>query len=215
MLLSSAIRDDNEVLTVDLINPLLTLDEEHVIPQGRFHILRSKFIKDDICYESLSLECFDAYPKQLDLTFSLLSDFKDIFEIRGVKRDHRGKMLKTKARDGVITFGYMGLDGTLRQSVIQSNPKPSKMNGSEMCFNAKLKAKSDTNIYIDIKCLSDGVKRRVFSYDKALVRAQNYLRIPQGSECEIETSNQRFNDWLYRSRADLKQSDGCSAQHRI
>src|SRR3954465_10514998 len=44
LLLSSSVRDDNMVLSVDLTNPDLTLGSGQVIPRGSVHIYRGKFL---------------------------------------------------------------------------------------------------------------------------------------------------------------------------
>src|ERR1700751_117978 len=44
LLLSSTVRDDNILLGVDLTNPDLALPSGHLLPRGRVHIYRSKFL---------------------------------------------------------------------------------------------------------------------------------------------------------------------------
>jgi glycogen debranching enzyme len=204
LLLSSFVKEDNSVLSVDMTNQDISRDGTVILPRDTVQLVRFKFLWDGACYERFWMRNFALHAVSISFSLHFEADFKDIFEIRGVERKHRGKLFKPSARDGVITFSYEGLDGMLRQAIIQSNPRPNKTKSSEMKFKARLKAKSDTSFYIYIQCRSEGNRRRVISYDKAFTRVQGYLRNSQSGACEVETSNQRFNDWLHRSRADLK-----------
>jgi glycogen debranching enzyme len=206
VLLSSAIRDNNEVLTVDLINPALTLDDEHIIPQGRFHILRSKFIKDDICYESLCLESYDSFPKALDLTFSLLSDFKDIFEVRGMDRSRRGKYLGPTVVDSTtIELGYSGLDGTKRICEVRFSAPFTQFDGETIMFRVPLvdTRRCELDVEIHFHHVADGEEITSRSFGDAEKNALEVLLKRNDQFALVETSNQQFNHWIHRSQADL------------
>ena len=55
LLLSSAVRDDNASLTVDLTNADIPADDRTIIPRGTLHIERSKFLWKGTQYERLRI----------------------------------------------------------------------------------------------------------------------------------------------------------------
>src|SRR5262249_50438492 len=56
LFLSSTIREDNELLAVDLTNPDIAVDGEVNVPRGSLHIFRIKFLWQGTCYERLSIK---------------------------------------------------------------------------------------------------------------------------------------------------------------
>src|SRR2546422_4647814 len=53
LLLSSTVKEDNDILAVDLTNPDIARDGTVVLPRGTLHVLRSKFVWDGNCYEGM------------------------------------------------------------------------------------------------------------------------------------------------------------------
>ena len=86
LLLSSDVREDNILLTVDLSNPDLSADGRNVLRGERIHVNRRKFIWQNCCYERLLVHNFDLVPHRLVLTIDFAADFADLFEVRGQKK---------------------------------------------------------------------------------------------------------------------------------
>ncbi|HDD35615.1 MAG TPA: amylo-alpha-1,6-glucosidase, partial [Candidatus Desulfofervidus auxilii] len=84
--LSSGVREDNILLTVDLTNPDIILDENLFIPKGSIHIFRSKFLFEGSYYECMNVQNFAPFRVNLSISIVFDADFADIFEVRGVKR---------------------------------------------------------------------------------------------------------------------------------
>jgi glycogen debranching enzyme len=55
LLLSSTVRQSNDIFPVDLTNPDLQIDAETLLPRGILHIFRSKLLWQGCCYEHLRL----------------------------------------------------------------------------------------------------------------------------------------------------------------
>src|SRR5690606_34831098 len=53
LLLSSSVREDNDLFVVDLTNPDIPLDSGGVFPRNILHVFRSKFLWESACYERL------------------------------------------------------------------------------------------------------------------------------------------------------------------
>jgi glycogen debranching enzyme len=82
LLLSSSVREDNVLLSVDLTNP----DEKHngdiVLPHGSLHVHRERFLWEGVCYEQLRIRNFHPQSARLQLSLMFAADYADIFEVR-------------------------------------------------------------------------------------------------------------------------------------
>src|SRR5919108_2772020 len=94
LFLSSTVKDDNALLAVDLTNPDLTIDGWVVVPRGTLHILRTKFLWEGTCYERISIFNYGLIPVDMSLFLQFDADFADIFEVRGFRRERRGRRLE-------------------------------------------------------------------------------------------------------------------------
>ena len=71
ILLSSALRDDNAMLTCDLTNPDFFGDDGQVaVEHDLIHLRRSRFLWEDALYERLSIRNFDTETRQVSIDLS-------------------------------------------------------------------------------------------------------------------------------------------------
>src|SRR5438445_12272737 len=64
----------------------------------------------------------------VELTFG--ADFLDVFEVRGVVRDVRGKVREPDVVDGATTLAYDGRDGVMRATRLTFDPAPTSLDGA-------------------------------------------------------------------------------------
>src|SRR4029079_15557215 len=117
LLLSSRVKDDNDLFGADLTNPDIPLDEGHVLAHDLVHLFRARFLWDGTWHERIRLWNYSHGPVQVSLTFDIDADFADIFEVRGTARLRRGTLLQPLLRDTTMRLGYVGLDGEQRWRV--------------------------------------------------------------------------------------------------
>jgi glycogen debranching enzyme len=212
LLLSSTVKEDNALLTVDLTNPDIYLDEQEMMPRGSLHIFRSKFLWQGACFERLRVKNYglSAVPVSFSLQFD--ADFADIFEVRGVKRQRRGERREHQMEGNSIFLGYEGLDGVVRQLRLECAPQPAEFTASSLRFEAFLQPNQQATFFLTAACESFPTNPRLPAetvspprvYDTAFKEAANALKTAKTTYCHIYTSNEQFNDWLNRSRADLQ-----------
>ena len=82
LLLSSTVKDDNALLTVDLTNPDLSAE----LQSDTLHVLRSKFVLDRRCHEQIQIHNYGSEQVTIPLELTFGADFIDVFELRGVPR---------------------------------------------------------------------------------------------------------------------------------
>lgn len=203
LLLSSTVREQNDLLVIDLTNPDIRLGEETIFRRDILHVFRSKFLFKGSCFERLRLTNHGLEPVTLHLGLRCGADFADIFEVRGTPRTRRGRLLEPRVEEGVLILGYEGLDGSLRQTTVECFPPPSRVDGAELHFELVLPPQSAETLYCTVSCEFGGQARSGLAYEHALGAASDVLSAARERRPEIVTGNERFNTWLGRSSADL------------
>jgi len=204
LLLSSWIKDDNASLTVDMTNPDLYANGQMVVPRGTLHIARSKFLWEGTHYEQMQLVNYGSSPVETTLSIQFESDFADIFEARGIKREKRGERLGESADHDEAILSYRGLDGVIRRTLVRCSPKPRKISTTEILLDVSLQPKGQQTYLLTASCESPEHRARVSVYDIAASEATRALQKARADEVRIYTANQQFNDWLNRSSVDLQ-----------
>jgi glycogen debranching enzyme len=126
--LSSSVKDENEILSVDLTNPALQT-EGTTIPKGILHLCRSKFIRNRACYEQIKTSKYGSEPYAFEISLQFDADFKDIFEVRGTKREQRGEITEIRhLPEGKLRICYDGLDKVRRITEVFFSKKPQTAN---------------------------------------------------------------------------------------
>ncbi|MGH7828474.1 MAG: amylo-alpha-1,6-glucosidase [Candidatus Binatia bacterium] len=202
-LLSSTVKEDNFLFTVDLTNPDIYADGRIVLHRGDLHISRSKFIWNAACHERLTIVNYGLRPVEVFLSLEFDSDFVDIFEVRGVKREKRGARLQDEINQDGVTLAYRGLDGVIRRTKIDFSPAPEKLIASEASYKRVLAPKEQEVFSISYSFESAHTRPARRSPEAALHEAAQALNRRRAEDCQVYTSNDEFNSWLGRSVADL------------
>ncbi len=203
LFLSSNVDEDNILATVDLTNPDLHKGGRELIKRDMVHIMRSRLLYDGCCLEHIRLRNFDKQAAGLDIELEFDADFADIFEVRGMKRRQRGRMLAPVAEGKEIVLSYEGLDGVLRRTAIKFSHAPDEIReGRHAIFKKKLKPGQTDMFSISISCLA-GKSRRTPSYKLACGRAQKQAQDFMESATRIHTSNDLFNGSIRKAASDI------------
>jgi glycogen debranching enzyme len=215
VLLSSTVRDDNASLAVDLTNPDFWCDDRVVIPRGTVHLFRAQLLWKATYHERLRVHNYGDAPVDLLLSIAVDADFADIFEVRGVSRERRGRRLAPEMTADALLLGYEGLDGRLRRTRIMFDPPPTRLEQSQAHYQLRLEPRAEATYRMAIASepggsrelagltAASGPARSMIWYEEAASEMGDALVRARSGEPEIFTSNEQFNDWLNRSLADL------------
>src|SRR4051794_23356757 len=202
LLLSSTVREDNAVLAVDATNPDVWRDDEIVVPRGTIHVFRSKILWNQACHERLRIHNYGRAAVDFVLSIEFDADFVDIFELRGMRREHHGLRLEPEVTDDGLVLAYEGLDQRFRRTRIMFEPKPSRVSKSIVSCHVHLEPGENANHQWAIACEVDGDSREGSeSYEKVMHHATAALQRTRAREPQICADNEQFNDWLNRSLA--------------
>ena len=147
-LLSSGVRY-SYFCQCDLANPGLKISPAVSLPLQSVHFRLLRLIKDAF-YQRFRVRNYNLFPVRLNLVFRLGADYRDIFEIRGMKRLRRGELLPLICKKEGAVFRYTGLDGLLRSTVIDWDPSPDDLypEGNDLVVTYSLTVPAKERVYI-------------------------------------------------------------------
>ena len=203
-LLGSSPGASSHVLTVDLTNPDIRIDEQVVWPKGTLHVRRTTFLWDATCFLLVTLTNHGLSPMAFPVELSFGGDFHDLFEVRGTHRASRGRQLPTRATEDGIVLAYQGLDMLTRQTVVQVEPVPRVDQDRRCSMDVTVGPGERRDIVIIVTC---GGRRQptplIESFRRALAKATGEVDDVRSRLAGVRTSSDLFDEWLERSRADI------------
>jgi glycogen debranching enzyme len=203
LLLSSTVRRDNVLLSVDLTNPDIYFEGEIALARGMLHLRRSTFIWNQTYYERIHLHNYAMSPIKARLSIRFAADYADIFEVRGQERERRGEYLKTQFRKNGAGLGYVGLDGVRRRTFVESNEQPEHISEAELSFKIQLPARGEHDLLLRVSCQVQDDLQPVVSVDEAAHAANREAGDLHKLHLSLSSSNDRFDQWVSRCRSDL------------
>ena len=205
LLLSSAVEQDNVVLTVDLSNPDIYQGNALVLPRESLHIRRSKFLWQGTCHERIAVRNFDSRPQKCWLTLNFSADFADLFEIRGLQRPKRGTITGAVIAGAKAIYRYVGLDHVERRSEICFDPPPRKLSKSQALYALDLKPDEQFSLVMTVRCTNSTMPRELvpeaFSEPYRAARRSAARAISLGGS--VTSSNALADRMLQRASADI------------
>jgi glycogen debranching enzyme len=199
LLLSSTVKQGNDVLVVDLTNP----DTPPLMPRGTLHVFRSRFLWDGCCHERIRVANHGLEPARVSLALSFAADFADVFEVRGTVRAQRGLLLSPEVGESGVVLAYRGLDGVGRHTRVHLDPAPARLTESEARFDLWLQPQAAQTLSLVVGCGLDDAPVSAAAHDEAREAAEEWREEAHQARARVVTSNEAFNEWLDRSLADL------------
>jgi glycogen debranching enzyme len=204
MLLSSSVKEDNALLAVDLTNSDILTDGNVVLPRGTLHLAREKFLWNAVCYERIIITSYSLSPVAVSLSVQLQSDFADVFEVRGIRRERRGNPLGVETKGDEVVVAYKGLDRAIRRTRVRCSPPPARIQPGELHFNLHLQPRGREVFYLTAACEPESSSApQVLAFETAFEQAGRALETARRRVPQVHTSNEQFNDWVNRAAADL------------
>jgi glycogen debranching enzyme len=203
LLLSSTVRSDN-ALIVDLTNPDLPDGPVGPLPRDAIHVFFTAFLWEGACYARFRLHNYGLRTLNLHLSLRFAADYADIFEIRGTRRERRGHKLDPVIGRSTAVLGYEGLDGRIRRTRLTFSPTPGELTDSMASSQVRLRPRAEQSLDVTVAFESGRQEPRTHGFAKALERSTAELEARRARSAVVETSNQRFNEWLDRSASDLQ-----------
>jgi glycogen debranching enzyme len=203
LVLSASIKEDNARMIADLSNPDVVEDGKVVVPRGTLHLSRTRYLCDGVLHEMVICRNYGLMPVATKLVLLYGADYADIFEVRGTHRARHGELLAPIVRDGEVALGYRGLDKRVRRTRIRIAPLPTRLTGEEASFDLMLEPGAEVRYELSCACEIDDKPRASVRFTTGLQHTTQALEARRHASCEVDTSNEQFNEWITRSAADL------------
>jgi glycogen debranching enzyme len=206
-ILLSSTAERNYLLHVELTNADIRDGERLIIPQETLNMRRLSVIADGL-YERIRVKNYNSFAIELDLAFAFAADFADIFEVRGLRRKSRGKLLYPKLVNKDLVLAYMGEDGVFRRTEILLPEKPDLV---ETIFNKtvlhyKVKIKPGQRIVLNfyIKPHTGRAEKAKPNFNAAITTLRQSYTDWEKECSKIYTDNELFNSVLNRGASDIR-----------
>lgn len=212
LLLSSTIREDNDCLTVDLANRKFTSKfdaHQNEIPESTIHIKKTKKIKNEAFYESMTFQNFNMFTTTFSCVIKFGADFSDVFELRGFKCETPTQSPRALLKDGALIFCYHGRDGILRSSEIRFEGAKIDAGNEKATFTLELAPMESKTIDLSVVFSRQVPDSKAYLFEGELNRKSLSLSDLKTKLPGISTSNPHFNHWVARSSLDLMALMSC------
>ncbi|TCK80840.1 amylo-alpha-1,6-glucosidase [Albibacterium bauzanense] len=201
ILLSGSIKEGNSIYSADLTNPVL---KECNITENSIHIERHQFVREGAFYEEISILQYGPENCLFNLELAFNGDFKDIFEIRGLKRSVKANNSYPIYHDNYFETNYLGLDGLERSCEIHFlSDAEYSLKKNKAIFVIDLIPNKSIIINYCIHFLLGTERKERLSYKQAKELTLLELNERRNLFSSIKTSNRQYNHWLFRSETDL------------
>ena len=201
LLLGSTLRDDNSAYFIDLTNPDLLDGQRIVLEKDRVHILRTIFLWRDTAYQRLAVRNYSDCDVTLRLSILFENDFADLFEVRGAHRERRGTASSDLQGHDRVLLSYVGLDAKTRRTALTFDPPPDRLTTGSAIYDLHLKPGESRPLFLGVTC--DQIQSRPLPFLRGMIAARREMHRQSLERTSVETSNDRFNEILCRSAADL------------
>ena len=152
LLLSSTVAKENTVVAVDLTNPDISDGGAIAVSRGTLHFARQKLLWEGVCHERLRVVNYGHEPVELTFAWDFDADFADIFEVRGLRRERRGRLLPAEVGPDGVTLAYEGLDGVVRRARFRFDPAPAALAASEARHALRLEPLAERAFELALAC---------------------------------------------------------------
>jgi len=197
------------VSRADLTNPGMRI-AGRAIPMHTIHLRVTRVLEDGL-HQRIRIVNFNLFPITLKLRMIFMSDFADVFEVRGARRAHRGRHLAPKIHRQSVTLRYTGRDKTQRHTQIYLRPAPQtirRTTGHRICVTYQLQLPPKERrryIYLRIQPFVGPPKRSTPPrFERVLARSHAHDRQWKRSDTQVTTDNDVYQHALWQAEDDLR-----------
>jgi glycogen debranching enzyme len=208
-LLNSYLSDDNAQLRINLTNSDLRAPDGTIrLLRDSIQMERSWVLSGATMVHRLRLRNYADADLDVPIEYLLEADFADVFEVRGVAREGRGKTLEPILKETGLEYRYDGLDGKRRFTEVTFDIKPRALNAKRASFRVRLARGESAVLEARIRGGSEPASAGVncpapSGFDQSLAIRRTEIEASRVAWARLSTSNELFDSLLKRSQADL------------
>jgi glycogen debranching enzyme len=134
--LGSIPRNQGSMVMAHLTTPDIDRRGEVALPRETLHVARSLLLREGAWHQRVQFRNFGLSPVAFAFEFDYEADFADIFEVRGVRRARRGRLLPPELSPDGVRIVYEGLDGVTRRTRLVFSAVPASVGPERVRFEA-------------------------------------------------------------------------------
>lgn len=181
-------------------NPTMVDGTRRTISKETLEVTRQRVINKSLL-EAIQVTNFNISRVTVNLRFHFDADFVDIFEVRGEKRERRGKLSRPMMEKDRVLYKYKGLDDVWRSTEVKFSPAPDQLSSHNATFTMTLSHLESATIMVTVspdRAPDDG------SFPAEFEKLNSSYRDWLSSCTHVFTNNDFFNAMLERSLKDVR-----------
>lgn len=172
---------------------------------GSLHLERTSVLRPGGFLQQIRFTSFAERALRIPITLEVDADFRDIFEVRGVRRSRRGVTVRRCNRDGLEAV-YSGLDGCDRHTRVRlSGPLLAvEENRVELLLELEPRCPRRLCLVLALQDAAEPEERTPEqAFDSALEATISRFREARRLAATVSSDNPAFNSWINRCYADV------------
>ncbi len=200
--LSFGLSRDNADFTFNGANLALPPVGGRATPRGVIHVERKRCLHGGRLFERLRLTNFGLDEVMLPIAFEFVADFRDMFEVRGIRRAARGVLSAPRLTGRGVVYGYRGLDGLERGGAVMFSEPPWRLTAARADFMFAVAPGKRMDLYVEA---GPGEKEPPARdrFVEAIGAARRLVREIKDRGARLTAADGAFGAWLEQSRADV------------
>ena len=177
------------------------------LPRNSIMVNRGWVLDGAALYHQLALHNYVRTAVDIEIDFFYGVDFADVFEVRGLRRERRGRMLNPSVDGARVELRYQGLDNATRSTELLFDSAPDEIDAQHAVFRLRLEPGQDCKLECRIAAaeplLTNPAAHRAANFDAAVEERQAELSRFRSGWAGISASNSEFASMIRRSAVDL------------
>jgi glycogen debranching enzyme len=214
LLLGAEISPDNDQISIALTNPDLSVGDV-AVPRNTLFVDRVLSLYDSHLLESLTFASFHDMPCSIGVELIFSADFSDVFEVRGMQRPDRGRLLGEERDNGDVRIRYRGLDAVERSTEILFDPRPTLVAAHRALYELRLPPGARARIRVTASARNTETPRPPANVEASLPKLRALATPLRKETARIVSDNDGFNTLIARSLVDLEMLLTVTPQGRV
>jgi glycogen debranching enzyme len=173
-------------------------------PAGTVHLERSSVLTPTGLLQQFCFTSYGSASVTVPMNLRVDADFRDIFEVRGHHRSHRGTSVHGTTPESLEVV-YRGLDGEDRCTLLRLGLPLLEVSDSRVHFALELEPRCTRRFCLELDFHPHGRPEVTpqEAFDAALLATVERFRLNRLLTASISTDNPSFNCWVARSTSDV------------
>jgi glycogen debranching enzyme len=201
-LLGVAVGQDNVLFRSNLSNRRLPPLGGRSTPRGIIHLERTRFLWKQRMFERLVFTNYGEQELTMMAAVEFDADFVDVFELRGTRRQKRGRRLESRLAAQAVELRYEGLDRAVRRCAISFSFVPDALGEGRVEWRLSLPPGTHRADFIEVGPDSEAGAHEA-RFRSAAACAHRAMRSERRRGASTRSSARLFDRWVEKSRADL------------